>query len=326
VIPSAGLGTRLFPAQVFLTFDIEDFINDRSLLVLERILEILKDEDLRGLFFITGHMADKLKSHPEIVIRLRDHDIGYHSTGHSVRPLISEFTDVEDYREAVQIAFSRETSYVSPITGELFGSGGLVSLRSLFPQNSVISYRAPGFCWSPPHLEALNKLGITHDFSTYLSAGPLRYKGTFFYPFPISLDFNLITLMRCIKLIAVQGSAILLLHPGSLVNQGDWDSIYFYGNPKELTLTQSKLPEEQKHLLNGFSFFAKSLSRLQKAGLIEVTPRFVGSKINLNPTPSLVDKLYFWGTRWSVENFNYRPRFLYSHYKRFFNLIDETSK
>jgi peptidoglycan/xylan/chitin deacetylase (PgdA/CDA1 family) len=30
--------------------------------VLEKILEILKDADLRGLFFITGHMAEKLKS------------------------------------------------------------------------------------------------------------------------------------------------------------------------------------------------------------------------------------------------------------------------
>lgn len=43
--------------RAFLTFDVEDFINNRSLIVLERILEILKDEDLRGLFFITGHMA-----------------------------------------------------------------------------------------------------------------------------------------------------------------------------------------------------------------------------------------------------------------------------
>jgi hypothetical protein len=34
----------------------------RSLLALEKILEILKDADLRGLFFITGHMAEKLKS------------------------------------------------------------------------------------------------------------------------------------------------------------------------------------------------------------------------------------------------------------------------
>src|SRR5512136_2237035 len=111
--------------QVFLTFDIEDFINNRSTSILERVLEILEDEELKGLFFITGHMADKLINYPEIVTSLRDHEIGYHSTGHSVRPLISEFTDVENYHEAMQIALTRETSHVSPITGEISGSGGL---------------------------------------------------------------------------------------------------------------------------------------------------------------------------------------------------------
>ncbi len=275
-------------------------------------------------------MANKLQSYPEIVIRLRDHEIGYHSSGHSVRPLISEFTDVEDYHEAIQIALKRETSYVSPITGKMLGSGGLISLKNLFPKNSVISYRAPGFCWSPPHLEALNMLNIKYDFSTCLRSGPLCYKDTVFYPFPKilcppdGLDFNLTTLMKCIKFIAVKGTAVLLLHPSTMVNQGNWDSIFFYGNPKKLASTPGKSPEEQKHLLRGFSFFAKRMSNLKKAGLIEVTPKLAGSEINLNPTLSLVDKLYFAGTRWSTENFNYHPRFLYSHYKKFFNFIDES--
>ena len=120
--------------KIFLTFDVEDFINNRSLIVLERILEILKDTDLRGLFFITGHMAGKLKEHPEYPIQLKEHEIGYHSTGHSVRPLVSEFTDVEDYSEAVQIALKRETSYVSPITG-----GGVGFWRPYFSEESFPS-------------------------------------------------------------------------------------------------------------------------------------------------------------------------------------------
>jgi hypothetical protein len=274
---------------------------------------------MRGLFFITGHMAEKLENHPELVIRLSDHEVGYHSTSHSVRPLISEFTDVEDYFEAVKIAFNREMSSVSPITGKTIGSGGLASLRRLFPKNRIISFRAPGFCWSPPHLEALNKLGLIHDFSTCLKPIPLHYKGTIFYPFPLSLDLNFISWLKCIKLITVQNYTILLLHPSSLVNQGNWDSIYTNGNPKELTLTPSKLPKEQRRLLNNFSLFAKSLNKLQQTGLIEVNPRLVSCKINLNPTQPLVDRLYFEGTRWSIENFNYHPNFLYDHYKKFFD-------
>ena len=162
-------------------------------------------------------------------------------------------------------------------------------------------------------------LGIKYDFSTCLRSGPLSYRNTVFYPFPKilcppdGLEFNLETFMSCIKLMANKGIAILLLHPSTLVNRDNWDSIFFHEHPKELTLTKSRFSEEQKRLLRGFSFFAKRLSKLEKTGLIEVTPRLAGSKMKLNPTPSLVDELYFYGTRWSVENFNYRPRFLYSH-------------
>ena len=93
--------------SLFLTFDVEDYVNEKSLVALKRVLEILEENELRAIFFITGYMAKKLKRYPTIVDLLENHEIGYHSTSHSVRPIIAEYTDIEDYGEAIRIAFFR---------------------------------------------------------------------------------------------------------------------------------------------------------------------------------------------------------------------------
>jgi peptidoglycan/xylan/chitin deacetylase (PgdA/CDA1 family) len=314
--------------DLFLTFDVEDFIKEKSFLILKQILDILDDAELKGLFFITGHVADKLKSYPELKQRLGNHEIGYHSTSHSVRPLIIEYTDLEDYYESVEISLKRETSRISPTTGEILGSGGLLSLKELFPKKSIVSFRAPGFAWSPPMLEALTKLGIKCDFSTSLKAGPLFYKGIQFFPFPIVLcppdgyPFNLRTLARSIRMTLSNGTTVLLLHPASLTNQEHWDSIYFQGNPKELVSAKDRNQREERQEIKGFSIFIERISSLKKAGLIEVTPPFRNASKRLEPTRKLVDQIYLDGVQWGIENFNCKPSFLYSHYLHFFGIND----
>jgi peptidoglycan/xylan/chitin deacetylase (PgdA/CDA1 family) len=318
--------------DLFLTFDVEDFIKEKSFLILKQILDILDDAELRGLFFITGHMADKLKSYPELKQRLGNHEIGYHSTAHSVRPLIIEYTDVEDYYESVEISLRRETSRISPTTGEILGPGGLLSLKELFPKKSIVSFRAPGFAWSPPILEALTKLGIKYDFSTSLKVGPSIYKRIQFYPFPIVLcppdgyPFNLRTLARSLRMILSNGTAVLLLHPTCLINKEYWDSIYFQGNPRVLVPAEDRNGREQKHQIEEFALFIERISSLEKSGLIEVTPPFRTASKCLEPTRELVDKIYLDSVHWGIQNFNCKPRFLYSHFLRFFGISSITQE
>ncbi len=312
--------------DIFLTFDVEDVVKPKSFLILKQILDALDAAELKGLFFITGHVADKLKFYPELKQRLANHEIGYHSAAHSVRPLIIEYTDVEDYCESVEISLKRETSLISTTTGEILGPGGLLSLKELFPKKSIVSFRAPGFAWSPPMLEALVKLGIRYDFSTRLKAGPSFYKEIQFYPFPIVLcppdgyPFNLRTLTRSLRMSLLNGTSVLLLHPTSLINQGHWDSIYFKGNPKVLVPTEDLGEQEQKRLFKEFSLFIDRISYFKKAGLIEVTPPLKSTIKNLKPTQELVDKIYLDSVQWGIENFNYKPRFLYSHFLHFFGI------
>ena len=139
-------------SSIYLTFDCEDFITARSIFALQRILQLLQKYDVKGLFFLTGHMAKKISVFSEVFDLLEGHEIGYHSSAHSVRPIIVEYTDVEDYALACRFSLKRETSYVNPLTGECEGKGGILLLKDLFSNNQVISFRAPGNSWSPPHL------------------------------------------------------------------------------------------------------------------------------------------------------------------------------
>jgi len=107
------------------------------------------------------------------------------SSSHSVHPTIFEFTDLESYDEAFQTSIVRETAHINPLTGKVEGVGGIIALKSFFPKKQIISFRAPGYCWTPPHLEALKTLGITYDFSTRFSNEPINFKGITFYPFTV---------------------------------------------------------------------------------------------------------------------------------------------
>ncbi len=81
--------------KLFLTFDTEDLISENSVQGLKRLLEALKKYGMTALFFITGNMAEKLSDFPETIDLLDEHQIGYHSSSHSVHPNIFEFTDVK---------------------------------------------------------------------------------------------------------------------------------------------------------------------------------------------------------------------------------------
>lgn len=253
--------------KFFLTFDCEDFINDRSTFVLHRILKLMQEYNIKGLFFLSGHVAEKISNFPKIVDLLENHEIGYHSSGHSVRPIIVEYTDVEDYALAQKISLKRETSHINPLTGECEGSGGITFLRALFPPKKVISFRAPGLCWSPPHLEALKELGIQFDFSADLSTKPISQRGITFYPRICATTFDIMHLFRytfIFKFLAESHLAVLSFHPNHFVYVNHWDSIYYSGNPKKLYHAKARSWTETKDILQQFELFLKRLSFLQK--------------------------------------------------------------
>ena len=72
--------------QIFLTFDVEDFINEKSITSLFKVLRLLDDYGIKGIFFITGNFAlNVLKRNQELIsltimfynINLFSHIINY---------------------------------------------------------------------------------------------------------------------------------------------------------------------------------------------------------------------------------------------------------
>jgi hypothetical protein len=305
-------------SELFLTFDVEDFINEPSMGALRFVLSTLKRHRLKGLFFLTGHMAEKLGNFQEILDLLEVHDIGYHSASHSVRPGIFEYTDIENYSDAVKISLQRETSHVDPLSGKIQGPGGITLLREMFPNKTIDAFRAPGFSWSPPHLEALRTLSVRYDFSSAFSLYSVCHKNVTFFPLPILID----TISSRVLLISIlrRKSIVLDFHPGYLVTKDWWDSPYFFGeNPRELFKVPSREFVESKRLFKAFEKGMKTINRLMKLRLVK-TGELTKSQEPLKTLYIDVQKVYDEIALWPLTRFNYRPKFIYSHLLSFLDL------
>lgn len=308
--------------KVFLTFDVEDFINPASIKALESLLEMLKKHNLKALFFITGHMAERLSNSPDIIDMLKTHEISYHSSSHSVRPTIFEYTDIQDYDQAYEISLKRETSHVNPLTGEIKGKGGITYLKELFSNKKIIAYRAPGCCWSAPHLEALRELGIQFDFSSNISSKPLYHKGITFYPYPNLGDWggSRTEYLIVFRSILTRQHTVIDVHPNHLVYKNMWDYIYYHGNPKELYQATPRNPKAIRFLFNSFELLLRQLRTFQNLKLIEVTSNLAKHEKNVNKEQIDFEKVYENSVLWAKRYFKYEPKFLHQHFLKFFDL------
>ena len=307
--------------KLYLTFDTEDFISRNTIPVLQKILESLEKYDMKGLFFITGYVAEKLQDFPEVVDLLKRHEIGYHSSSHSVHPTIYEFTDIEDYSKAYDVSIQRETAHINPLSGDIEGKGGISVLKNLFPNKRIIAFRAPGHCWSPPHLEALRSLGIEYDFSaSAISSLPASYKNIVFYPPPLMGHWQG-KLSEYTTLLFSLGRemSILTIHPSLFVNQDEWDAIYSKSNPKELVAPIARSRSETKSIFRKFDLFLRQLRDLQKISVLKVTANLEKPKKNLSLTRTEVENCYQTSMKWARQK-GYEPKFLHKHFMKFFEM------
>lgn len=312
--------------QLILTFDVEDFINPNEISSLRTILELLDEHELRGLFFITGHMAEKLGDYEMVGNLLKKHEIGYHSSAHSVRPIIPEFTDVENYEQAQNISRERETSHINPFTGKPEGEGGIYRLKDLFPRKRIEAFRAPGMSWTPPHLEALAECGIKFDFSSNIAkSAPVLHGGITFYPYTFtqtwegkSSDWSCLFLSLLRRHVSVFD-----LHPTQYVNQREWDSINF-GSGRERTQllrAPTRPSKEVKSYFDSFERLLEFIVGLKKARIVSVEPNLHRSTTKLIADENDVEGYYSFSMRWPRERFNYFPQFVRLHFSRFFESL-----
>lgn len=314
------------PSKIILTFDVEgpppreDYFCDSSAFCMKSVLDLLERNSFRGIFFITGSVAEKLRKYPRLAKRLSRHTIGYHSSVHYAQMGILRFTDVQSYSEAVSISIKRETSRINLENGKIQGKDGLLTLNEVFPLNNVECFRAPFFGWSPPHLEALKKLGIKFDFSTHISDSPFFFKGVVFYPIPISIDTlsstvvrreNNEILIRTLMSILLQRKLVVLsLHPSMLLVNNCFDK-----NRRQSPRGKAMI----KLAILMLRLLFKQIKLLEKLGVLQVTTRLNGNFEHLNPRKVDVKKIYLQSIHTPVELFGYHPKHVFSHFSHFFS-------
>lgn len=307
--------------KLLLTFDVEDFISPNAIAALHTIMKILNKYKLKAIFFITGLMAEKLGNFPEIIDLLKNHEIGFHSSSHSVRPIIPEYTDIKSYKEAYAISLERETSHINPLTGKPEREGGIYFLQDLFHPKKIEAYRAPGESWTPLHIEALTDLGIKYDFSSSITASePVHYRRITFYPctFTQQWDGSRYDYQCLISAILKRKIAVLDIHLTLYVNLDMWDSTYYKGNPPSLLKARERHPEEVASLFTKFELLLNQIRFLQRIKLIEVNPNLNASSKKLATNKNEVERCYEKAIRWPKRFFNYNPRFILSHFYEFF--------
>jgi len=305
--------------KVFLTFDVEDFVNERSIGSLRFILRTLKRHKLQGIFFITGHMAEKLAGYREILDLFSDQQIGYHSSSHSVRPTILEYTDVEDYAEARLESGRRESSHINPLTGAIEGRGGINSLRESFPDHQIEAFRAPDYCWSPPHLQALTELGIKCDFSTKLFPEPAAFKRITFYPYPICHNWNRRNVFAAlIRALLSKRTVVLNFHDWYFVNADAWNQCYLIGNPEKLIMASPRSREEMMMMFSTFELFTSKIKALQRTGLFEITPELELLSGDRSIDRASATKRCSEMAALYKRYYHYEPRYLCRHFITFF--------
>ncbi len=127
--------------EIILSFDTEDFTNPGpSADAIRTEAEILRSEGVKGCFVCVGLLARMLKENGrfDVIEALRAHEIGLHTYGHTLHPLINEYTDIDDWRAAVDRVIKQETEVVAMLR-DVFGE---ISIHAACPPGNQTSYAA----------------------------------------------------------------------------------------------------------------------------------------------------------------------------------------
>lgn len=108
--------------KIVLSFDTEDFTNPKAADTIYEEAKILESEGVRGCFCTVGFLASQLTEwgRTDVIEALKKHEIDLHSLGHSVHPLINEYTDIEDF-SAAKDEFLRQENYAMKLLKENLG-------------------------------------------------------------------------------------------------------------------------------------------------------------------------------------------------------------
>jgi len=108
--------------DIIFSFDTEDFTSNIAADAILEEAKILRGFGIKGGFQTVGLLAKQLSvwKREDIKNELKNHELGFHSYGHSLHPTINEYTDLEDYHAAREAFMKQECEGISMVK-DFFG-------------------------------------------------------------------------------------------------------------------------------------------------------------------------------------------------------------
>ena len=258
------------PIYVLIWFDTEDYILPSSDDAAKRLGDFLTAEGVHATFKVVGEKARTLqrRGRSDVIVALRDHDIGYHGNTHSQHPTPAEYESSLDWNTGVEEFTRRERP-------------GFEDVRRIFGKIPCC-YGQPGNSWAPQSFKALRQWGVR----LYLDEGShVGLDGKPFWYGGLLNIFNTVegqqlrpndnwdnleqSKVKFREFYARMSSApqsgliSLYFHPCEFIHQWFWDLNFGHGAnpaPEEWKVPPQKSPAQQKQT---FGYF-ESLVRYMK--------------------------------------------------------------
>lgn len=234
--------------QIVFRYDTEDYVNEWAADGILRAVRPLDDAGITGCFVITGKLIPALKrwGREDVIAALSHHEIGTHTLAHSEHPTVNEYTDIEDFDEALRRFFERERLCVS-ILKDTFGDGIAMNATS-GPGNSISYVAQYGYA----------EMGI-REYLGGFTRDEVRNRPVYFCNvINASTSFCLDTLYKLtkeeideiIEKLAKLEVAVLCHHPAMNMLREFWDKVNYDGvnTPEAEWRESARLTEEEMAL------------------------------------------------------------------------------
>lgn len=211
--------------DIIFSFDTEDFTSSRAADGILYEANLFREEGVKGCFCVVGLLAKHLKEwgRQDVIEALSHHEIGTHTYGHTLHPMINEYTDIEDFEKAQAELIRQETLGIDYIKEAL----GVDRVWAACPPGNQKSYVA---------MYGYHKMGIPIYADTFCDTewGTGAYYCNIFhayYAFGIEWFLRDATeedIKRELDKLAQRERAVIYTHPNMIIKADFWDALNYH--------------------------------------------------------------------------------------------------
>lgn len=251
--------------DIVFSFDTEDFTSSRAADAICREAKIFEEEGVRGCFCLVGLLADQLVNwgRTDVLEALKYHEINSHTYGHTLHPMINEYTDIENAYEAIDRVIAEESLGVEKIKK----ATGVDRIYAAVPPGNQKSYAA---------MYGYHKMSIPIYADTFCDT--VDGEGTYYCNIYHMAYYEAMEsffrgdesdIKRLIDRIALRKRVVIYTHPNAAISNGWWDILNY---DKENLVPFGEFLQCPEHPSEVTEHFYNNIRTMLK--LVKADPRF----------------------------------------------------